>query len=219
MVRSPASASRKRRIDSSSEELEDVSMRSPRKSSKLRKVSLASPESSSNDGARELLDDGEGEEEEQPALETDGSGSSSSNASQEVGDEEDDAEYQEKLQIWEMFADEYHDSESFASLHLRFDLPACTLSIRKVKLTLVELKQSSENYLENFNAVSNSCLNMMSKCEVSLFYTFFPLACSCHCQPPSVSQSTRFRQQKTAGRITIIQACHLSILTCSYIYQ
>lgn len=111
MVRSPVAASRKRRIESSSEELEDVSIKSPRKS-KLRKVSLASPDSSSN-GARELPE----EEAEQPALENDGSGSSSSNASQggnEAEEDEEDAEYQEKLQIWEMFADEYHDSESFA---------------------------------------------------------------------------------------------------------
>lgn len=110
MVRSPAAAaSRKRRIESSSEELEEVASRSPHKS-KLRNVSVPSPESSGQD-----LLDAAGEEEEQPALENDGSGASTSsgNASQEgnEGEDEEDAEYQEKLQIWEMFADEYHDSE------------------------------------------------------------------------------------------------------------
>lgn len=119
MVRSPAAASRKRRIESSSEELEEVASRSPRKS-KLRKVSVPSPDSS----GQGLLG-APAAEEEQPALENDGSGAStsSSNASQEgnEGEDEEDAEYQEKLQIWEMFADEYHDSEYalllFDSIH------------------------------------------------------------------------------------------------------
>lgn len=104
MVRSPA-ASRKRRIDSSSAELEEQPATSPRKS-KLRKVSVPSPESSVQD------EDAEGaEEEEQPALEAGSAGSTSASLEGNEEDAEEDAEYQEKYKIWEMFADEYHDSE------------------------------------------------------------------------------------------------------------
>jgi len=81
---------------------------SPRKS-KLRKVSVPSSETSAQDGEGEALD--EEEEDEQPALEAGSARSSSASQEGNEEEEEEDAEYQEKYKIWEMFADEYHDSE------------------------------------------------------------------------------------------------------------
>lgn len=108
MVRSPAAASRKRRIDSSSTELEEQQVTSPRKS-KLRKVSVPSSDTNAHNGEGEVID--EEEDDEQPALEAGSARSSSASQEGNEEEEEEDAEDQEKYKIWEMFADEYHDSE------------------------------------------------------------------------------------------------------------
>lgn len=110
MVRSPAAASRKRRIDSSSAELEEQPATSPRKSN-LRRVSVLSPSSSTQDAEGEEVEEDEDNEEEQPALEA---GDSSASASK-AGSEEDNEEDEERYKVWEMFADQYHDSELRAS--------------------------------------------------------------------------------------------------------
>lgn len=178
MVRSPAAASRKRRIDSSSEELEEVHHASPRRS-KLRKVSVPSPESSSSPQG------GEGDSHLRAVSVSAASNSSSHAASQEgnehEGSSEEDAEYQEKLQLWEMFADEYHDSElpsSFLAYAARpvYSVPGCDSVSAKGQHGQADPfahrirrhSQSSENSPESFSAASNSCLSMMSRCGVSL---------------------------------------------------
>jgi hypothetical protein len=104
---SPSSASRKRRIQSSSssEELEEVHVPSPRKS-KLRKMSLASPESS-------IEVDDHNEQPSQLEANNDEATATRQASSEESGESEEDAEWQEKYKVWEMFADEYHDSMYF----------------------------------------------------------------------------------------------------------
>lgn len=109
MVRSPAMG--KRRIQSSSTELEDEPVTSPRKS-KLQRLAVPSSSSSASsmhgaDG--EAVDDFDemaaGEKEEQPAFAADSARSSSGNVSQEGEEDEDE----DKYKVWEMFADQYHD--------------------------------------------------------------------------------------------------------------
>lgn len=143
MVRSPAAASRKRRIDSSSAEIEEQPATSPRKSN-LRRVSVLSPSSSTQDAEGEEVEEDEDNEEEQPALEA---GDSSASASK-AGSEEDNEEDEERYKVWKMFADQYHDSELRASPGRPTCFTVDTLSGEPGagKLTII-IAQSSSNSL------------------------------------------------------------------------
>lgn len=146
--RSSSISNKRRRIDTSSEELEELPVTSPRKT-RLRKASLpARLTSSVRDDYDDYDDDevdGEGEDEDEeddeaePELEHSHSHSVSIEGEEAEGEEEEqeqeqeDAEWQEKYKIWEMFADEYHDSESFSRLSTSFS--PCVVYIHSDWLT------------------------------------------------------------------------------------